>query len=134
MGTWRPSISEAGSIRSWPARSRANSWRTMPSALMAVMNWVSAASRARPLQAAAASAASFTVGASIPLAIAAAAPPGTMVHFIVGGTLRSLAVVGGAAARAGGPPIARGSIRVMFWGALAMIVTAALGRFVGTDL
>lgn len=88
--------------------------------------------RARPLQAAAASAASFTTGAAIPLAVAAAAPAGMLPHVVVGGTLISLAIAGGAAAHTGGAPIARGSIRVLFWGAFAMALTALLGHFVGT--
>ncbi len=90
--------------------------------------------RARPFQAAAVSAVSFTAGAGIPLAMATAAPAGMLGQLVVGGTLISLAAVGGTAARTGGAPVAQGSFRVLFWGSLAMLVTAALGHFVGITL
>ncbi len=92
---------------------------------------ISAALRARPFQAAASSAASFTAGAAIPLAIAAISPTGLLVCGVAGGTLISLAIAGGAAARAGGASILRGSVRVLFWGAISMAATAMLGRLVG---
>jgi vacuolar iron transporter family protein len=84
--------------------------------------------RARPLQAAAASAASFTIGAAIPLAIAIAAPSSAFAPAVVAGSLLSLAALGALAARAGGAEMGRGSFRVLFWGALAMGVTAGVGR------
>jgi vacuolar iron transporter family protein len=84
--------------------------------------------RARPLQAAAASAASFAVGAAIPLAIAVVVPSSALALAVVGGSLLSLAALGASAARAGGAEMARGSLRVLFWGALAMGVTAGVGR------
>jgi vacuolar iron transporter family protein len=84
--------------------------------------------RARPLQAAAASAASFAVGAAIPLAIAVVVPSSAVALAVVGGSLLSLAALGASAARAGGAEMARGSLRVLFWGALAMGVTAGVGR------
>lgn len=87
--------------------------------------------RARPLQAAVASAASFTAGATVPLIAAAIAPADEQILIVIASTLISLAVVGGVGARTGGAPIARGSVRVLLWGCLAMFVTAALGHFVG---
>jgi VIT1/CCC1 family predicted Fe2+/Mn2+ transporter len=87
--------------------------------------------RARPIQAALASAASFAVGAALPLAVAALASAADILWAIAGASLVCLAVLGGVAARAGGASIAVGALRVTFWGALAMAVTAAVGRLVG---
>ena len=87
--------------------------------------------RARPIQAALASAGSFAVGAALPLAVAAAASAASILWWIAGASLVCLAVLGGIAARAGGASIAVGALRVTFWGALAMAVTAAVGRLVG---
>ena len=89
-------------------------------------------STARPLQAAAASAASFAVGAALPLAVAALATVPSALIAIPASTLVSLAALGGLAARAGGAPIAIGALRVTFWGALAMAATAAIGELFGT--
>ena len=83
--------------------------------------------RARPFQAAAASSASFTVGAAIPLAIAIIVPSSAFVPAVVVCSLICLAILGALAARAGGAKVARGSLRVLFWGALAMGVTAGIG-------
>jgi VIT1/CCC1 family predicted Fe2+/Mn2+ transporter len=88
--------------------------------------------RARPIQAAVASAASFAVGAALPLVVAALASAANILWAIAGASLVCLAVLGGVAARAGGATIAVGALRVTFWGALAMAVTAAVGHFVGT--
>ncbi len=90
--------------------------------------------RARPLQAAAASAASFTVGAAIPLATAIVVPSSAFSLAVVGGSLISLAVLGAFAARTGGAEMTRGSLRVLLWGALAMTVTAGIGRLFRGDL
>ena len=87
--------------------------------------------RARPIQAALASAASFAVGAALPLAVATLASAATILWLIAGASLVCLAVLGGVAARAGGASIAVGALRVTFWGALAMAITAAVGRIVG---
>ena len=87
--------------------------------------------RARPIQAALASAASFAVGAGLPLVVAALASAGNILWLIAGVSLVSLAVLGGVAARAGGAHIATGALRVTFWGALAMAITAVVGHFVG---
>jgi VIT1/CCC1 family predicted Fe2+/Mn2+ transporter len=92
---------------------------------------ITAALRARPIQAALASAASFAVGASLPLTVAAVAAAADIFWLIAGASLACLAVLGGVAARAGGANVAVGALRVTFWGALAMAITAAVGRLVG---
>jgi vacuolar iron transporter family protein len=83
--------------------------------------------RARPLQAAFASLASFTVGAVMPVLIAVVAPQQDLRPLLAGASLVLLALLGALAARAGGANIAVGAARVCFWGALAMGVTAAIG-------
>ena len=88
--------------------------------------------RARPIQAALASAASFAVGAALPLVVAALASAANILFAVAGASLVCLAVLGGVAARAGGATIAVGALRVTFWGALAMALTAAVGKLVGT--
>jgi len=93
---------------------------------------ITAMLRARPIQAAAASAASFAVGAALPLVVAALASAADILWAIAGASLVCLAVLGGVAARAGGASIAVGALRVTFWGALAMAITAAVGHFVGS--
>ncbi len=87
---------------------------------------------ARPIQAALASAASFAVGAAMPLVVAAFAPEERLIPFVSGTSLVFLAVLGALAARAGGAPVAPGTLRVTFWGALAMAVTAGVGALFGT--
>jgi VIT1/CCC1 family predicted Fe2+/Mn2+ transporter len=87
--------------------------------------------RARPIQAAVASAASFAAGALPPTAFAAIVPIGALVPSVVVVTLALLIALGGVAARLGGAPVARGAIRVAFWGAVAMGCTAAVGRLFG---
>ena len=82
---------------------------------------------ARPLQAAFASAASFTVGAALPVLTAAAVPESQLVPFVAASSLTLLGLLGALAARAGGAPMLRGAIRVLFWGALAMGLTASVG-------
>jgi len=86
---------------------------------------------ARPFQAAWSSAGAFTVGAALPLAAAwlVAGPPQIPVVGIA--SLVFLASLGGVAARTGGAPILKGVLRVTFWGCLAMVVTAAVGRLFG---
>jgi VIT1/CCC1 family predicted Fe2+/Mn2+ transporter len=86
---------------------------------------------ARPLQAAVASAASFAVGAALPVLTVAAAPRGALVPLVIGTSLVLLTVLGGVAARIGGAPVLTGAGRVTFWGALAMAVTAAAGTLFG---
>lgn len=90
--------------------------------------------RARPLQAAVASAAAFAVGAACPLVAAALAPSAHTTQAVMGCTLVALAGLGAAAAYAGGASMPKGALRVVFWGALAMAVTAAVGRLFGASL
>jgi VIT1/CCC1 family predicted Fe2+/Mn2+ transporter len=87
--------------------------------------------RARPLQAALASAASFAVGAALPLIVTAVAPSAALIPLVSGTSLVFLALLGGLAARAGGAGITVGAIRVTFWGALAMALTAGVGALFG---
>jgi VIT1/CCC1 family predicted Fe2+/Mn2+ transporter len=87
---------------------------------------------ARPLQAAMASAASFAVGAGMPLLITAVAPDARLIPLVAGSSLAFLALLGGLAAYAGGAGVTVGAIRVTFWGALAMAVTAGVGALFGT--
>ncbi len=93
---------------------------------------ITEALRARPLQAALASASSFAVGAALPLAITAATPPQALIPVVAGASLALLALLGGVAARAGGASVLKGAIRVTFWSALAMAATAAVGKLFGT--
>ena len=88
--------------------------------------------RARPIQAALASAASFAVGATMPLLVTAAAPGAGLIPIVAGTSLMFLALLGGLAARVGGAGVAIGAMRVTFWGALAMVVTAGIGWLFGT--
>jgi vacuolar iron transporter family protein len=88
--------------------------------------------RARPVQAALASAGSFAVGAVMPLIVSALVPEATLVEFVAGTSLIFLAVLGALAAQAGGAPVVPSVIRVTFWGALAMGITAGVGVMFGT--
>lgn len=87
---------------------------------------------ARPVQAALASAASFAVGAALPLAIALLFAGATLTWAVTGGSLLFLALLGGIGARAGGAPVGKAVARVTFWGAFAMAATAAIGMLFGT--
>lgn len=89
------------------------------------------ATRARPIQAAVASAASFAVGAAPPALLAALLPARSLALGVVGVTLGLLLVLGAVAARLGGASLLRGALRVAFWGAVAMGCTAAVGRLFG---
>jgi VIT1/CCC1 family predicted Fe2+/Mn2+ transporter len=93
---------------------------------------ISDSSKARPLQAALASAVSFSSGAAMPLLVAAAAPQGGLGLCVVATSLLFLAILGALAARAGGASVTAGAIRVLFWGAIAMGVTAGVGALFGT--
>ena len=86
---------------------------------------------ARPVQAALASAASFAVGAALPLATVMLAPERYTVASVGVMSLLFLAALGALAANAGGAPVAKGSFRVVGWGALAMAVTAGVGALFG---
>ncbi|MDQ2949195.1 MAG: VIT family protein [Acidobacteriota bacterium] len=87
---------------------------------------------ARPLQAALASAGSFAIGAAMPLLVTAIAPEAGLIPLVSGTSLAFLALLGGLAAHAGGAGVTVGAIRVTFWGALAMAVTAGVGSLFGT--
>jgi len=88
--------------------------------------------RARPIQAALASAGSFAVGAAMPLLVTAVTPVSVLIPLVSGTSLAFLALLGGVAARAGGAGVTKGAIRVTFWGALAMALTAGVGSLFGT--
>ena len=87
---------------------------------------------ARPIQAALASAGSFAVGAALPLLVATLAPAAVLIPLVSLTSLVFLALLGGLAARAGGAGVTIGAIRVTFWGAIAMAVTAGVGALFGT--
>jgi len=87
---------------------------------------------ANPVQAAATSAATFAAGAALPLLTVLIAPTAWLVPAVAVASLFALALLGAIGARTGGAPILPAAIRVTFWGALAMAVTAAIGRLFGT--
>ncbi|MGE5199431.1 MAG: VIT family protein [Rhodospirillaceae bacterium] len=95
---------------------------------------MSESTRARPIQAALASAAAFAVGAALPLALAALWPPDSLSLAVGVSSLILLALLGGTAARLGGAPLAAGAARVAFWGVVAMACTALVGRMFGTTV
>lgn len=87
---------------------------------------------ARPIQAALASAATFAVGASLPLLVAFMSPIANIIILVAISSLIFLALMGALAARVGGANMAIGALRVAFWGALAMGITALIGSLFGT--
>jgi len=89
---------------------------------------------ARPLQAAVASAATFAAGAAVPILSVLAAPTSWLFLVVPAVSLVCLVALGAIAARIGGAPALTGAARVGFWGALAMAVTAGVGRIVGTTI
>ena len=93
---------------------------------------ITATLSARPIQAALASATSFGVGAAMPLIVAAFTPVPRLIPLVSATSLVFLAVLGALAARTGGAPMWPGTLRVTFWGALAMSITAAVGALFGT--
>jgi vacuolar iron transporter family protein len=93
---------------------------------------ISEALTPRPIQAALASAASFAIGAALPLVVTALAPATDLIPLVSGTSLVFLALLGAVAARTGGASMAVGAMRVTFWGALAMTLTAVVGALVGT--
>jgi VIT1/CCC1 family predicted Fe2+/Mn2+ transporter len=95
---------------------------------------LSATLAARPVQAALASAASFSVGALLPLAVTAIAPRPSLLFWISAMSLAFLALLGAVAAHVGGASMPVGAWRVTFWGALAMAITAGVGSLFGTTL
>ena len=92
---------------------------------------ISDTTAARPLQAALASALTFTAGAAVPLLMAPWAPLSLVVPLVAAASLVCLVILGGLGASAGGAPIGPSTLRVTFWGALAMLVTAGAGRLFG---
>ena len=88
--------------------------------------------RARPIQAALASAASFAVGAAMPLLAVAVVSESNLIAVVSGTSLVFLAILGGLAARVGGANMTIAAVRVTFWGALAMGLTAGVGALFGT--
>ncbi len=95
---------------------------------------ISEITTARPVQAALASAATFSVGAALPLAVVLASPPQNLIVAVAAASLVFLAALGAAGAQAGGASPLRPVLRVVFWGALAMAVTAAIGSALGVAL
>ena len=93
---------------------------------------ISEITSARPVQAALASAATFSVGAAMPLLMVVIAPAGALVPIVSIASLGFLALLGAIGAGAGGANVLRATARVTFWGALAMALTAGIGKLVGT--
>lgn len=93
---------------------------------------ISEVTTARPVQAALASAASFSIGAAMPLLMVVVSPAASLVPIVSAASLVFLAFLGAIGAKAGGANILRATARVTFWGALAMALTAGIGRLVGT--
>lgn len=90
--------------------------------------------RARPIQAAFASAASFAVGAALPLALAMLFPVEGLTRIVMGSTLVLLIGLGAIAAKLGGASVPAGAARIAFWGAVAMAGTMLVGRLLGTGI
>jgi len=95
---------------------------------------ISAVHAARPVQAALASAGTFAIGAALPLIVAAVAPTPRIIVLVASTSLLFLALLGAVAARTGGASIMRGAIRVTFWGAAALALTAFIGHLFGTTV
>ena len=93
---------------------------------------ISEISTARPIQAALTSAATFAIGAAMPLAMVLVAPSNQLVLIVSLASLGFLALLGAAGAKAGGADVVRATVRVTFWGALAMGLTAGIGALFGT--
>jgi VIT1/CCC1 family predicted Fe2+/Mn2+ transporter len=93
---------------------------------------ISAATTARPIQAALTSAATFTVGAAMPLLMVLVAPATLLAPVVATASLGFLALLGAIGGHAGGAHVVRATIRVTFWGALAMALTAGIGALFGT--
>ncbi len=92
---------------------------------------MSSATTARPVQAAMASAAAFSIGAAAPLLLVMLAPITGLTSVVAAGSMAFLAVLGAVGARAGGAGLVRPTVRVIFWGALAMAATMAIGALFG---
>jgi VIT1/CCC1 family predicted Fe2+/Mn2+ transporter len=94
---------------------------------------ISEVANARPVQAALTSALTFAAGAALPLAVAAVVPSSAVALSVSGAALVCLSLLGGVGAWAGGAPIWRAVIRVTFWGAIAMAITAGVGAMFGVQ-
>jgi len=94
---------------------------------------ITEAFKARPLQAAGASALSFAVGSALPLLVVALTPTTLLLPLVFATSLVFLAMLGGLAARAGGANVGIGALRITFWGALAMAITAGVGTLFGVS-
>ena len=92
---------------------------------------ISEVTAARPVQAALTSAATFAVGAAMPLLMVLVAPPSAIVPVVSIASLAFLALLGAVGARAGGADVIKATWRVTFWGAMAMALTAGIGALVG---
>jgi vacuolar iron transporter family protein len=93
---------------------------------------ISEITAARPVQAALTSAAMFSVGAAMPLLMVVVSPAGALVPIVSAASLGFLAALGAVGAKAGGASVLRATVRVTFWGALAMALTAGIGKLFGT--
>jgi vacuolar iron transporter family protein len=89
---------------------------------------------ARPVQAALVSAASFAIGAAVPLASVLIVPERWIIFGVIATSISLLAILGGLGAFAGGAPVLKAAVRVTFWGILAMLLTAAIGALFGTAI
>ena len=92
---------------------------------------ISAVTTARPVQAALASAATFSVGAAAPLVLVMVSPANTLIPVVAAGSLLFLAVLGAVGAKTGGAGLLKPTLRVTFWGAFAMALTAGIGAIFG---
>ena len=92
---------------------------------------ITESTKAQPVQAALASAATFAVGAALPLLVAFLAPRDVLMFVVAGTSLLFLGLLGALAAKTGGASVPRGTLRVTFWGALAMALTAGVGALFG---
>ena len=95
---------------------------------------ISEITTARPVQAALTSALTFSVGAALPLFVAIISPLANMILFVSMAALGFLALLGAVGAKVGGANVGRATLRVAFWGALAMATTAGIGRLVGISV
>jgi VIT1/CCC1 family predicted Fe2+/Mn2+ transporter len=93
---------------------------------------ISETTTARPIQAALTSAATFSAGAAMPMLVAVLVPLSSNIAAVSAASLLFLALLGAVGAKAGGANVARATMRVAFWGALAMACTAGIGKLVGT--
>ncbi len=89
---------------------------------------------ARPIQAAFASAATFAVGAALPIIVVLLTPRVALIPIVTGFAILFLALLGGFGAYAGGAPVVKAALRVTFWGALAMALTAGVGALFGATV